>query len=189
MLLFPELTLWWSFLLADGAHHKEPHSPTHPIVLKRFVQDLLAILALAQLDWVIHYNEVMLSAMRLKSLASHPFSQPFVQAQIKENIRALRHWPLRGEFTGDRKIHRGLIMRKMFPFDDVTMSDVLRPKQDGTLQSRHNGHLGVSTHQPHHCLLNRLFWRRSKKNIKAPRHWPLWGEFTGDLWIPHRKGQ
>ena len=22
---------WWSFPLADGAHHKKPHSPTHPI--------------------------------------------------------------------------------------------------------------------------------------------------------------
>ena len=21
---------WWSFLLADGAHHKKLHSPTHP---------------------------------------------------------------------------------------------------------------------------------------------------------------
>ena len=29
-LLHPKLTLWWSFLLADGAHHKKPHSPTHP---------------------------------------------------------------------------------------------------------------------------------------------------------------
>ena len=28
-----------------------------------------------------------------------------------------------------------------------------------------------------------------KENIKAPRHWPLWGEFTGDRWIPHKKGQ
>ena len=29
-LLHPELTPCWSFLLADGAHHKKPHSPTHP---------------------------------------------------------------------------------------------------------------------------------------------------------------
>ena len=28
-----------------------------------------------------------------------------------------------------------------------------------------------------------------KLNIKAPRHWPLWGEFTGDQWIPHTKSQ
>ena len=26
-----------------------------------------------------------------------------------------------------------------------------------------------------------------KENIKAPRHWPLWGEFTGDRWIPCTK--
>ena len=28
-----------------------------------------------------------------------------------------------------------------------------------------------------------------KENIKAPRHWPLWGEFTGDQRIPRTKGQ
>ena len=27
-----------------------------------------------------------------------------------------------------------------------------------------------------------------KENIKAPRHWPLWGEITGDRWIPRTKG-
>ena len=27
-----------------------------------------------------------------------------------------------------------------------------------------------------------------QENIKAPRHWPLWGEFTGDQWIPRTKG-
>ena len=34
------------------------------------------------------------------------------------------------------------------------------------LQWRHNGFDGVSNHQPHHCLLSRLFWRRSKKTPK-----------------------
>ena len=28
-----------------------------------------------------------------------------------------------------------------------------------------------------------------KESIKAPCHWPLWGEFTGDRWIPRTKGQ
>ena len=28
-----------------------------------------------------------------------------------------------------------------------------------------------------------------KENIKVPRHWALWGEFTGDRWIPLTKGQ
>ena len=31
---------------------------------------------------------------------------------------------------------------------------------------RHNDHDGVSNHQPHGCLLNRLFRRRSKKISK-----------------------
>ena len=26
-------------------------------------------------------------------------------------------------------------------------------------------------------------------NTKAPRHWPLCGEFTGHRWIPHTNGQ
>ena len=38
--------------------------------------------------------------LRLKSPASPLFTQPFIRAQIKENIKAPRHWPLCGEFTG-----------------------------------------------------------------------------------------
>ena len=34
------------------------------------------------------------------------------------------------------------------------------------LRWRHNDHDGVSNHQPHGCLLNRLFRRRSKKTSK-----------------------
>ena len=36
----------------------------------------------------------------------------------------------------------------------------------GTVQWRHNGRNGVSNHQPHDCLLNRVFRRRSKKTPK-----------------------
>ena len=35
-----------------------------------------------------------------------------------------------------------------------------------SLQWCHNGHNSVSNHQPHDCLLNRLFRRRSKKTSK-----------------------
>ena len=34
------------------------------------------------------------------------FTQPSIQAQIKENIKAPRHWPLGAEFTGGRLIPR-----------------------------------------------------------------------------------
>ena len=35
-----------------------------------------------------------------------------------------------------------------------------------SLRWRHNDHAGVSNHQPHGCLLNRLFRRNSKKTSK-----------------------
>ena len=56
------------------------------------------------------------------------------------------------------------------------------PSPYATLQWRHNERDGVSNHR----RPQRLFtcW-----NIKAPRHWPLCGDFTGDRWIPRTKGQ
>ena len=45
-----------------------------------------------------------MSAWRIKLPASRLFTWPFVQAQIKENIKAPLHWPLRGGFTGERWI-------------------------------------------------------------------------------------
>ena len=44
------------------------------------------------------------SNWRLKLPALRLYTQSFIQAQIKENIKAPRHWPLWGEFTGDRWI-------------------------------------------------------------------------------------
>ena len=43
---------------------------------------------------------------------------------------------------------------------------VTRPQWVNALHWRHNGHDSVSKHQPHDCLLNRLFRRRSKKISK-----------------------
>ena len=70
-----------------------------------------------------------------------------------------------------------------------------------TLQWRHNERDGVSSHQPHDCLPNRLFRRRSKKTPK-PRvtglcegNLPVTGEFPAQMasyaenvsiWLRHR---
>ena len=57
-------------------------------------------------------------------------------------------------------------------------SSYMRP-----LQWRHNGPDGVSNHQPHDCLLKRLFGRRSKKTSKlrvtglCAGNSPITGEF------------
>ena len=97
---------------------------------------------------------------RLKTLSSLLFTQPIVQAQIKESIKAPRHRPLWRYPVNS--LHKGPVTRKMFAFDDVIMP-VNNPK---SLRWRHNGRDSVSNHQPHDCLLNRLFRCRSMKTSK-----------------------
>ena len=54
---------------------------------------------------------------------------------------------------------------------------------DSTLQWRHNDRDGFSNHQPHHCLLSRLYRCRSKKTLKlrvtglCTRNSPVTGKF------------
>ena len=62
------------------------------------------------------------------------------------------------------------------------------PRLVTALQWRQNGSDSVSNHQPHDSLLNR-YSDAAQKNIKAPHHWPLCGEFTGDQWILRANGQ
>ena len=72
--------------------------------------------------------------------------------------------------------------------------------RDGMLQWRHNECDGVSNHQPHECLLNCLFGRRSKKTSKlritglCAGNSPVTGEFpaqrasnaeNGSIWWRH----
>ena len=66
-----------------------------------------------------------------------------------------------------------------FNFDDLVRGNACIPQKNEklswtmrvswsstTLQWRHYGRYSVSIHQPHDCLLNRLFRRRSKKTSK-----------------------
>ena len=57
-----------------------------------------------------HYFCTSVRALRL-------FTQPFIQTQIKENIKAPCHWPL-WPVNSQRKWP---VTRKMFPFDDVML--------------------------------------------------------------------
>ena len=70
-------------------------------------------------DHLVHYSDVIISAKasqitRLTNVCSTVYS-----AQIKENIKALRHWPLWGWPVNSP--HKWPVTRKMFSFDDVTM--------------------------------------------------------------------
>ena len=139
----------------------------------------------------------------LKSPASRLFTQAFIQTQIKENIKAPRHWPLRGEFP-----RKWPVTWKMCPFDDVIMSamdshhiadknvkhvtfstvhlsvalsflHIFRKHMAMTSHDRH----GVSNHRQLHCLFNRLFRRSSKKT----RYRPLWGVRVRKLYLKSDK--
>ena len=51
---------------------------------------------------------------------------------------------------------------------------------------RHNGHDGVSNHQLHGCLVNRLFRRRSKKTSKLRLTGLCVGNSPGPVNSPHK---
>ena len=55
-----------------------------------------------------------------------------------------------------------------------------------SLHWRHNDHGGVSNHQPHGCLLNRLFRRRSKKTSKLRVTGLCAGNSPGPVNSPHK---
>ena len=59
----------------------------------------------------------------------------------------------------------------------ISLCSVMFPYAS-TLQSRHNKRVCVSNHQPHDCLLKRLFKAQIKDNIKAPRHWHECGNLS-----------
>ena len=82
------VSIWWR-------HHEKVDVVTHPYStssngLIKHVSTLgHDITMTSQWPW-----------WHFKSPASRLFTQPFIQTQIKENLKAPRHWPLCGEFTG-----------------------------------------------------------------------------------------
>ena len=192
---------------------------------------------------------------RLKSPASSLFTQPFIRAQFKENIKVPCHWPfwpVAGEFPAQtatkaenvsiwwshyvstcvvcgidfngQYVIPDLMESKHLVTQVIVISSVLTisPKRDRecplwvyshileqhllfarsmyhdkstvlhggstALQWRHNGRDGVSNHQPHDCLLSRLFRQRSKKSSKlcvtgllCEGNSPVTGEFPTQM--------
>ena len=73
----------------------------------------------------------------------------------------------------------GMIYQRKDPWYSI-------PPHKYTLQWRHNERNGVSNHQPHDCLLNRISQRRSKK-ISKPRVTGLCeGIHRGPVSSPHK---
>ena len=84
----------------------------------------------------------------------------------------------------------GLVHCRICTVYSITCSDV--SLQQGiwngkrSLPWRHNGHDSVSNHQPHGCLLNRLFRRRSKKTSKLRVTGLCVGNSPGPVNSPHK---
>ena len=64
-----------------------------------FSDTSIAYKAPTKFEWpvLLHYNDVIMSAMASQITMLRLFTQAFIQAKIKENIKAPRHWPLWGE--------------------------------------------------------------------------------------------
>ena len=87
----------------------------------------------------------------------------------------MKSYQYRKSHCGDKTIlrpsylHNGISYTGKIPWDWNTGLELIRRAgcgRPGTLRWRHNWRNSVSNHQPHHCLLNRLFRRRSKKTPK-----------------------
>ena len=122
------------------------------------IQIQIQIMAAAIMYTKIHITMTPLWARwRLKSPASRLFAQPFIQAQIKENIKAPRHWPLCAEFTGDRWIPRtnGQLRGKCFHLMTSSWSRSLHNRKYTMIQST-----SCLTHKE---MINN--WSNIKKNV------------------------
>ena len=102
----------------------------------------------------------------LKSSATRPFVQPCNRTTKIPQISILltlceRHSVIIDDISSPKR-H---VMREALP-----------------LQCRHNECDSISK-SPALRLFTESFIQ-AQKNIKAQRHWPLWGEFTSDRWIP-----
>ena len=105
-------------------------------------------------------NDVILAPWRFKSPATR-------LAQADKNI--LYQICFLSWWTMDSP-DKGTVMRKIFPCHDSLMFmntlDGSHHSGANSLHWRHNGCDGVSIHQTHDCLLNRLLRRRPKKTSK-----------------------
>ena len=98
-----------------------------------------------------HYNDVIMTNMASKTPASRFFTQSFIQTQIKENIKAPRHWPLCGKSPGPvnspvNSPHKGPVTRKMFSFHDVIMNNAGNSQMDLIMLRKHCIRAGLYNH-------------------------------------------
>ena len=110
----------------------------------------------------MRYADVTWAPLSIKLMATPLFVQRFFKVMAKQQHITVSMW---GESTEPMaSSHKGAV----------------------TLHWRHNDHDGVSNHQPHGCLLNRLFRPRSKKTSKLCVTGLCAGNSRGPVNSPHK---
>ena len=124
--------------------------------------------------------------------ASRLFTQPFIQAQIKESIRAPCHWPLCGEFTWDGWIPRtnGQQRGKCFHLMTSSWRKHKETTHNQTVSTRrYMNRFMFSNHLPFGCLFNSLSGPISKKHqsfhnwsfVRGIHQWPVNSPHIGPI--------
>ena len=103
-----------------------------------------------------HYSHVKCVSWRLKYITTRLFVQQIIPAHNDGYAKALCH------FCEGNPSKTGSLLTQRASNAEI----VLMLWHHLALRWRHNGHDGVSNHQHHRCLLNRLFGCRSKKTSK-----------------------
>ena len=91
--------------LPIGTRPRAPweQTPPEPVLIPEAVSLFVRCMrdSYSMMSYLHHYGDVIKDAIASQITSSQLFTQPCIRAQIKENIKAPRHWPLCGEFTGD----------------------------------------------------------------------------------------
>ena len=139
-------------------------------------------------DLAHHCSDVTEASWHVKSPASRPLVQQLVQVNMKENIYAMHHWPFVRESTSHRLIPhtKGQLCKKgcmsCCHHDGnapMTIDNFMRCEPDGLNTSHYSDVImGAMASQITSLTIvySTIYSDADKKNIKAPRHWPLCGE-------------
>ena len=106
-------------------------------------------------DHITHYSDVIMSAMASQIISfTIAYSTVYLGADQRKHIKALRHWPLWAEFTGDRWIPRtkGQLRGKCF--------HLMTSSWSARIQSSLRAMFGM-------CHDDVIKWKR------FPRFWPF----------------
>ena len=107
-------------------------------------------------------TQLQLEGLRYSSVPVVNGSMPILDVVITRSFHLLER-PLRYIKTSPR-------------WSDIHNNDVIMGAVASQITS-----LGI--------VFSTVYSGADQRNTKALRHWPLWGEFTGDRWIPRTNGQ